>query len=111
MEPNGGLERVRAHGDLAVAGRTSGRRLRDRRPASTGELLQPDRFDPQRRGRQAYTFGFGVHACPGEALATAIAEVGVAHLLAAGVEPERLVERVTYRPSANTRIPLFGGAA
>jgi cytochrome P450 len=72
---------------------------------------QPDRFDPQRRDRQAYTFGFGVHACPGEALATAIAEVGVAHLLAAGVEPERLVERVTYRPSANTRIPLFGGTA
>jgi cytochrome P450 len=72
---------------------------------------QPDRFDPQRRDRQAYTFGSGVHACPGEAIATAIAEVGVAHLLATGVEPERLVERVTYRPSANTRIPLFGGTA
>ena len=71
----------------------------------------PDRFDPQRRDRQAYTFGFGAHACPGEALATAIAEVGVGQLLAAGVEPGRLVERVTYRPSVNTRIPLFGGAA
>jgi cytochrome P450 len=71
----------------------------------------PDRFDPQRRDRQAYTFGFGAHVCPGEALATAIAEAGVARLLAVGVEPERLVERVTYRPSANTRIPLFGGAA
>lgn len=71
----------------------------------------PDRFDPQRRDRQAYTFGLGAHACPGEALATAIAEAGVAHLLAAGVEPERLVERVTYRPSANTRTPLFGGSA
>jgi cytochrome P450 len=71
----------------------------------------PNRFDPQRPDRQAYTFGFGAHACPGEALATAIAEAGVACLLAVGVEPERLVERVTYRPSANTRIPLFGGAA
>jgi cytochrome P450 len=71
----------------------------------------PERFDPLRRDRQAYTFGFGAHACPGEALATAIAEAGVAHLLAAGVEPERLVERVRYRPSANTRIPLFGGPA
>lgn len=71
----------------------------------------PDRFDPQRRDRQAYTFGFGVHACPGEALATAIVEAGVTHLLGAGVEPERLAERVTYRPSANTRIPLFGGPA
>lgn len=67
----------------------------------------PDRFDPQRRERQAYTFGVGAHACPGEMLATMIAEAGVAALLAAGVEPERLVERVTYRPSANTRVPLF----
>ena len=71
----------------------------------------PDRFDPLRRDRQAYTFGFGAHACPGEALATAIAEAGVAQLLAAGVEPERLVERVRYRRSANARIPLFGGPA
>jgi hypothetical protein len=27
------------------------------------------------------------------------------------VEPEPLVERLTYRPSVNTRIPLFGAAA
>jgi len=27
--------------------------------------------------------------------------------LACGVEPARLVETVTYRPSANTRVPLF----
>jgi cytochrome P450 len=71
----------------------------------------PDRFDPARRERQAYTFGLGAHACPGEALATAIAEAGVARLLAGGVEPGRLVERVRYRPSVNARIPLFGGAA
>jgi cytochrome P450 len=70
----------------------------------------PDRFDHQRRERQAYTFGVGAHACPGEALATAIAEAGVVALLAAGVEPARLVEHVTYRPSPNTRIPLFGSA-
>jgi cytochrome P450 len=70
----------------------------------------PAGFDPLRRERQAYTFGFGVHACPGEALATAIAEAGVAHLLTAGLEPARLVGRVTYRPSANTRIPLFADA-
>ena len=71
----------------------------------------PDRLDPQRHDRQAYTFGVGVHACPGEALATAIAGAGVAHLLATGVQPERLVERVSYRPSVNTRIPLFGATA
>ena len=71
---------------------------------------EPDRFDPARREREAYTFGLGVHACPGEALAAMIAEAGVAALLAAGVEPARLVERVRYRPSGNTRVPLFGAA-
>ena len=67
----------------------------------------PQRFDPLRRERQAFTFGVGPHACPGEMLASLIAEAGVAQLLAAGVEPERLAERVSYRPSANLRIPLF----
>jgi len=67
----------------------------------------PVRFDPLRREREAFTFGVGPHACPGEMLASLIAEAGVAQLLAAGVRPERLVERVTYRPSANLRIPLF----
>jgi cytochrome P450 len=71
----------------------------------------PDRFDPERRERQAYTFGLGVHACPGEALATTMAEAAVGALLAAGVEPARLGERLTYRPSGNTRIPLFGASA
>ena len=59
---------------------------------------EPDRFDPARREREAYTFGLGVHACPGEALASTIAEAGVAALLAAGVEPARLIESVRYRP-------------
>jgi cytochrome P450 len=70
---------------------------------------QPDRFDVARAARQAFTFGVGVHACPGEALATAIAHAGVERLLAAGVEPARLLDDLTYRPSANTRIPMFGG--
>jgi cytochrome P450 len=72
---------------------------------------EPDRFDPARPAREAFTFGLGVHACPGEALATTIAEAGVGALLAAGVEPARLIEGVRYRPSGNTRVPLFGGAA
>jgi cytochrome P450 len=71
---------------------------------------QPERFDPGRRERQAFTFGLGVHACPGEALATAIAEAGVGALLAAGVEPATLLDRMRYRPSGNTRIPLFDRA-
>jgi len=40
-------------------------------------------------------------------LATTIAEIGVQRLLAAGVRPEVLVDRVRYRPSGNTRVPLF----
>lgn len=71
----------------------------------------PGRFDPARRERRIFTFGLGAHACPGEAMATVIAQAGVAALLAAGVEPTRLAERITYRPAPNTRIPLFGGAS
>jgi cytochrome P450 len=68
---------------------------------------RPDHFDPLRRERQAFTFGLGAHACPGEVMATTIAAAGVQRLLAAGVRPETLVEHVRYRASANTRVPLF----
>ena len=68
----------------------------------------PDRFDPARRERRSFTFGGGPHACPGEALAVTIATAGVAALLAAGVNPERVTGAPRYRPSANTRVPLFG---
>src|SRR5262249_15817998 len=37
----------------------------------------PERFDPLRRERTAFTFGFGPHACPGEAIAMMIAQAGV----------------------------------
>ena len=70
----------------------------------------PNRFDMFRAERQAFTFGAGVHGCPGEEIATTIAQVGVERLLAAGVDPDALVGAITYRPSANTRIPLFGRA-
>lgn len=53
-------------------------------------------------------FGTGPHACPGETLATTIAQAGIEALLQAGLDLERLTASVTYRPSANTRIPLFG---
>ncbi len=67
----------------------------------------PERFDPQRRERTVFTFGRGPHACPGEAIATAIATAGVEALLAAGVDPAPLARDVRYRPSANARIPAF----
>ena len=68
---------------------------------------EPARFDPARRERRTFTFGFGPHACPGETLAVTIAAAGVARLLAAGVDPERLAASYTYRPSVNIRMPRF----
>jgi cytochrome P450 len=67
----------------------------------------PERFDPFRKDRRIFTFGVGPHACPGEALATTIAKAGVEQLIASGVALERLVETMTYRASANARIPIF----
>jgi len=102
---------------LAGPGRIAGREMQEgdvilvvvaaanRDPAANPH---PDRFDPARKDRRTFTFGAGPHACPGEALATTIAAVGVEQLLRSGVDPERLAETVTYRRSANIRIPLFG---
>ncbi|HZF38870.1 MAG TPA: cytochrome P450 [Blastocatellia bacterium] len=67
----------------------------------------PERFDVFRTERRIFTFGVGVHACPGEALATAIAKAGVERLIASGIALERLAETMTYRASANARIPIF----
>jgi unspecific monooxygenase len=67
----------------------------------------PDRFDPQRAAPQVFTFGLGPHACPGAVIATSIATAGVETLLARGVAPERLAREVSYRPSANIRMPRF----
>ena len=69
----------------------------------------PERFDPYRAERRSFTFGCGVHACPGEALATGIAAAGVAALLARGLAPGAASQPRRYRPSANTRIPVFTG--
>src|SRR5262249_42357628 len=67
----------------------------------------PERFDIFRKERQLFTFGVGPHACPGETLATTIAKAGVERLILSGIAFERLTETLTYRASANTRIPLF----
>lgn len=66
----------------------------------------PDRFDMARPNRRSFTFGAGAHACPGERLATGIATVGVARLIASGCGSV-LPGPVSYRASANTRIPLL----
>ncbi len=67
----------------------------------------PARFDPYRTERRSFTFGLGPHACPGEKLAIGIAAAGVAALLARGLVPRGLAAARRYRPSPNTRIPVF----
>jgi cytochrome P450 len=67
----------------------------------------PERFDILRPDRRSYTFGIGAHACVGEALALAIAGAAIEELLRRDWDYARLVATVTYRASANTRIPLW----
>jgi cytochrome P450 len=72
----------------------------------------PDRFDIFRADRRLFSFGADIHACPGEPLATAIAQAAIAQLLASGVDPGRLAMPAIYRPSHNVRIalsPMGGG--
>jgi len=66
----------------------------------------PDRFDIFRKDRKTFTFGAGLHACPGESLAITMAKAGVEQLITSGVALEPLVAPITYRASANVRIPL-----
>lgn len=68
-------------------------------------LLAAANRDPAAKG--IFTFGLGPHACPGETLAVTIAEAGIEALLKAGVDLETLARDVTYRPSANSRIPML----
>lgn len=66
----------------------------------------PDRFDPARPDRRLLTFGHGRHACPGDAIAAAIAMAGLDALLDRLPHwPER---PAGYRPSPNVRMPRFG---
>jgi cytochrome P450 len=68
----------------------------------------PADFDVTRAAPTVFTFGIGPHACPGAMLATTIAAAGVHQLVASGVPFDELAATVRYRPSLNTRIPLFG---
>lgn len=68
---------------------------------------EPERFDVARTHRRTFTFGVGFHACPGEVLAITIARAGIEGLLSRGLPLGSLSGAVTYRPSANVRVPLF----
>lgn len=62
---------------------------------------------PGDAGGRAWTFGAGRHACPGDALAQALAAATVDALLARGAQPAALAQAFRYRPSHNARIPHF----
>lgn len=73
------------------------------------DTLEHDRFDVFRQHSRHYAFGVGAHACPGEMIAVTIARAGVEQIIRSGVAVSRLAENFVYRPSTNTRIPLFRG--
>jgi len=67
----------------------------------------PDRFDMSRPHRRVFAFGNGIHRCPGEMPAVTIAQAGVEALIASGLDVRPLAATITYRASANARIPQF----
>jgi len=67
---------------------------------------RPDRFELLRQDRKIFTFGDGIHACPGEALATTIAQAGIGRLLDSGIDLQRFLATRVYRPSGNVRMPF-----
>jgi cytochrome P450 len=71
----------------------------------------PHTFDETRTGRRTFTFGAGLHACPGALLATTIAAAGVTALLERGLDPAYLDPHPAYRQSGNVRVPHFGSLA
>lgn len=90
---------------LAAGGEVAGREMREGDAVLV--VLAAASRDPEASGRPLFTFGAGGHACPGPSLAAIIARAGVEQALAAGVDPGPLAEGVSYRRSANVRIPLF----
>lgn len=69
---------------------------------------RPQMFDPERRDAACFTFGHGAHACPGRKIAVALAAIGIEALLARGLDFASLIGTMTFAPSANARIPVFG---
>lgn len=59
----------------------------------------------------ALPFGAGGHACPGDALAAALAAGTLEALFASGLDPTALARPLRYRPSPNVRVPVFEDGA
>lgn len=77
--------------------------------ASRDEALfdRAEQFVLDRRQDSLPGFGSGRHACPGEAIAQAIAAGTVAELVANRFDFSHPALRWTYRPSLNSRVPKF----
>lgn len=70
--------------------------------------VRPNEFWLDRVERRIFTFGHGVHACPGQALAFSIATAAIGALVEQNRSAiSRRAISWTYRPSVNGRIPLF----
>jgi cytochrome P450 len=67
-------------------------------------LLAAANRDP--KGETLYTFGSGAHACNGMRIAVTIAVAGVAALLGAGLDFDKL-QLSGYLPRPNVRVPAF----
>jgi cytochrome P450 len=67
----------------------------------------PEKLDIFRTDSRDFTFGVGVHACPGKMLAGTIAGEAIKQLMESGVDLTRLNKNLTYRRSVNARIPIF----
>jgi cytochrome P450 len=70
-------------------------------------ILAAANRDPKANGR-VFTFGAGVHACPGGMIAMTIATKALECIVAQHTDLAPIAGTVSYRPSQNTRIPLFG---
>jgi cytochrome P450 len=67
-------------------------------------ILAAANYDPL--AERSYTFGCGPHSCAGTRVAFAIAKAGVRAVLESRLDPSAVV-LAGYRPSLNTRVPIF----
>ncbi|MBI5929823.1 MAG: cytochrome P450 [Chloroflexi bacterium] len=68
---------------------------------------EPNQFQLFRRDRRTFTFGQGVHSCPGEMLAYNMAQAGIEQMLWLGVGQNIHVKAIGYQPYVNLRIPIL----
>lgn len=68
---------------------------------------RPQVFDARRRQRRHFTFGNGVHLCPGPSLAAGIAHAAISHLCAMDLDFVWLQHAQKFRSSPNIRMRLY----